>query len=68
MPSPPQSALRQNVFSLAAGKEPEEVITRVNRRVRGWLGYFHRDNSYRAFSKMQWQFGTLALAFAACAR
>ena len=35
--------------------EPEEVITRINRRVRGWIGYFHRDNSYRAFNKMQWQ-------------
>jgi len=36
-------------------KEPEEVIARVNRRVRGWIGYFHYANSGRVFVKMQGQ-------------
>ena len=36
-------------------KEPDEVIARVNRRLRGWIGYFHYANSSRVFDKMQWQ-------------
>jgi hypothetical protein len=36
-------------------KEPDEVIVRVNRRVRGWIGYFHYANSSRVFDKKQWQ-------------
>jgi hypothetical protein len=36
-------------------KEPEEVIARINVRMRGWIGYFHYANSPRVFDKMQWQ-------------
>ena len=36
-------------------KEPDEVIARINVRVRGWIGYFHYANSSRVFGKMQWQ-------------
>ena len=50
-----REAIREETTRSSLWKEPEEVITRVNRRVRGWIGYFHRDNSYRAFNKMQWQ-------------
>ena len=30
-------------------------MARVNRRARGWIGYFHYANSSRVFGKMQWQ-------------
>ena len=36
-------------------KEPEEVIARVNRRVRGGRIYFRYANSVRVFNNMQWQ-------------
>ena len=36
-------------------KEPEDVIARVNRRVNGWIGYFHHANSSWLFNQMQWQ-------------
>jgi len=48
-----REAIREETTRSTMWKEPEEGITRVNRRVRGWIGYFHRDNSYRVFSKMQ---------------
>ena len=33
---------------------PEEVIRRINQRMRGWAGYFHYGNSTRVLAKLQW--------------
>ena len=35
-------------------KQPEEVIQRINQRIRGWAGYFHYGNSTRVLAKLQW--------------
>ena len=35
-------------------KQPEEVIRRINQRMRGWAGYFHYGNSTRVLAKLQW--------------
>lgn len=50
-----REAIRSETARNTHWKEPEEVITRVNARVRGWIGYFHHANSSRVFNKMQWQ-------------
>lgn len=50
-----REAIREETTRSTQWKEPEEVIARVNVRVRGWIGYFHHANSSRVFSKMQWQ-------------
>ena len=36
-------------------KQSEDLIARVNRQAKGWIGYFHYANSGEVFSKMQWQ-------------
>jgi len=48
-------AIREETARSTLWKEPEEVISRVNSRVRGWIGYFHYANSARVFNNMQWQ-------------
>jgi group II intron reverse transcriptase/maturase len=50
-----REAIREETARSTMWKEPEEVIARVNRRVRGWIGYFHYANSSRVLDKMQWQ-------------
>jgi retron-type reverse transcriptase len=50
-----REAIREETARSTMWKEPDEVIARVNRRVRGWIGYFHYANSSRVFDKMQWQ-------------
>ena len=50
-----REAIREETTRSTQWKEPEEVIARVNVRVRGWIGYFHHANSSRVFNKMQWQ-------------
>jgi hypothetical protein len=50
-----REAIREKTTRSTQWKEPEEVIARINVRVRGWIGYFHYANSSRMFSKMQWQ-------------
>lgn len=50
-----REAIREETTRSTLWKEPEDVITRVNRRVRGWIGYFHYANSSRVFNQMQWQ-------------
>lgn len=48
-------AVREETTRATLWKEPEEVIRRVNCRVRGWIGYFHYANSSGVFEKMQRQ-------------
>ena len=50
-----REAIREETARSTMWKEPEEVIARVNVRVRGWIGYFHYANSAEVFDKMQWQ-------------
>jgi group II intron reverse transcriptase/maturase len=50
-----REAIREETAWKTMWKEPEEVFTRVNGRVRGWIGYFHYANSTDVFSRMQWQ-------------
>jgi group II intron reverse transcriptase/maturase len=50
-----REAIREETTRSTLWKEPEEVVTRINRRVRGWIGYFHYANSGRVFVKMQGQ-------------
>lgn len=50
-----RDAIREETARSTMWKDPEEVIARVNVRVRGWIGYFHYANSAEVFGKMQWQ-------------
>jgi group II intron reverse transcriptase/maturase len=50
-----REAIREETTRSTHWKEPEEVFARVNRRVRGWIGYFHYANSSQVFENMQWQ-------------
>jgi group II intron reverse transcriptase/maturase len=50
-----RAAIREETVRSTQWKEPEDLIARVNSRVRGWIGYFHHANSSRVFCKMQWQ-------------
>ncbi len=50
-----REAIREETTRSTQWKEPEEVIACVNRRVRGWIGYFHYANSSHVFNKMQRQ-------------
>jgi group II intron reverse transcriptase/maturase len=49
-----REAVREETPRSTFKKDAKEVITRINRRVRGWIGYFHHANSSRVFSNMQW--------------
>lgn len=48
-------AIREETTRSTLGKDVKEVITRINRRVRGWIGYFHYANSSRVFANLQRQ-------------
>jgi group II intron reverse transcriptase/maturase len=50
-----RDALREETARHTLWKEPDEVIRRINRRVRGWIGYFHYANSSKVFGTMQMQ-------------
>jgi RNA-directed DNA polymerase len=50
-----RDAIREETTRSTLWKEPQDVFARVNRRVRGWIGYFHYANSGRVFVKMQGQ-------------
>jgi hypothetical protein len=50
-----REAIREETSRTTLWKEPEEVVTRINRRVKGWIGYFHYANSSKVFSTMEWQ-------------
>lgn len=50
-----REAIREETTRSSLWKEPEAVIARVNRRVRGWIGYFHYAQSAPVFRKVQWQ-------------
>ena len=39
-----REAIREETDRSTFWKEPEEVFARVNRRVKGWIGYFHYSN------------------------
>lgn len=45
--------IREETTRSTLWKNPEEVIKRVNRRVRGWIGYFHYANSAHRFTVME---------------
>ncbi len=49
-----RDAVREETERDTHWKGPEEVIQRINQRVRGWAGYFHCGNSTKVFAKMQW--------------
>jgi group II intron reverse transcriptase/maturase len=50
-----RKAIREETARSTLWKDAKEVITRVNRKVRGWISYFHYANSSQVFAKMQWQ-------------
>jgi group II intron reverse transcriptase/maturase len=50
-----RDALREETARHTLLRQPEEVIRRINRRVRGWIGYFHCANSSKVFGTMQQQ-------------
>ncbi len=50
-----REAIRGQTGRSTLWKDSGYVFTRVNRRVRGWIGYFHYANSAKVFGKMQWQ-------------
>jgi len=49
-----REAIREETTRCTLWKEPAEVFTRVNQRLRGWSNYFHYANSTKVFSKMQY--------------
>jgi RNA-directed DNA polymerase len=49
-----REAIREQTGRDTLWKSPKEVFAAVNRRLRGWIGYFHYANSTRVFGKMQW--------------
>ena len=49
-----REAIREQTGRDTLWKSSEEVFAAVNRRLRGWIGYFHYANSTRVFDKMQW--------------
>ena len=50
-----RAAIRDETARSTLWKDPENLITRINVRVRGWIGYFHYANSAGVFNRMQWQ-------------
>jgi len=49
-----REAVREETARATFWKQPEEVIRRINQRMRGWAGYFHYGNSTRVLAKLQW--------------
>jgi RNA-directed DNA polymerase len=49
-----REAIREQTSHDTLWKSPKEVFAAVNRRLRGWIGYFHFANSTRVFDQMQW--------------
>ncbi len=49
-----REAIREQTGRDTLWKSPKDVFAAVNRRLRGWIGYFHYANSTRVFGKMQW--------------
>jgi len=47
-----REAIREEMNRSTLWKDPLEVVSRVNRRVRGWANYFHYGNSTKVFAKM----------------
>jgi len=50
-----REAIREETSWQTQWKEETEVIESVNRRVQGWINYFHYGNSTNVFSKIEWQ-------------
>ena len=50
-----RDAIRKETSRSTTWRKPEEVIARVNRKARGWIGYFHYANSASVFDTVQWQ-------------
>jgi group II intron reverse transcriptase/maturase len=48
-----REAIREETSWKSQWKDATEVIARINRRVRGWIGYFHYANSTQVFAKLQ---------------
>ena len=49
-----REAVREETARDTLWKEPEEVIRRINQRMRGWAGYIHDGNSTRVLAKLEW--------------
>ncbi len=49
-----REAVREETAPDTLWKQPEEVIRKINQRMRGWAGYFHYGNSMRVLAKLQW--------------
>ena len=50
-----REAVRRKLNHWTLGQRIPEVITGVNRLLRGWSGYFHYRNSSRVMSQLNWQ-------------
>ena len=49
-----RDAIRKETTRSTLKKEPAEVFTRVNQRLRGWSNYFYYGNNTKVFSTMQY--------------
>ena len=49
-----REAIREETSRSTFWKAPDQVVARINRRARGWIGYFHYANSSKVFGNMQW--------------
>ena len=49
-----REAVREETARDTFWNQPEEVMRRINQRMRGWAGYFHYVNSTRVLAKLQW--------------
>jgi RNA-directed DNA polymerase len=50
-----RESIREETSWQTQWKQEEEVFQTVNRRLRGWINYFHYANSGQVFTKMEWQ-------------
>ncbi len=50
-----REAIREETSWDKQWRKEKEVFETVNRRVGGWINYFHYSNSTEVFSKIQWQ-------------
>ena len=48
-----RKAIREETRWGTQWETAEAVVSRINRRVRGWIGYFHYGNSTKVFGSMQ---------------
>jgi hypothetical protein len=49
-----RETLREKLNHWTLGERTPQVITGLNRTLRGWSGYYHYRNSSRALNKLNW--------------